>query len=62
MTSAFVEVGLSVAREQARHMRTGVLNNPNDVSALEVSDAERRRIYEERWATGGINFMARSTT
>ena len=45
-------------REQARHMRTGVLNNPNDVSALEVSDAERRRIYEERWATGGTNFMA----
>jgi cyclohexanone monooxygenase len=45
-------------REQARHMRTGVLNNPNDVSALEVSDAERRRIYEERWASGGTNFMA----
>jgi cyclohexanone monooxygenase len=45
-------------REQARHMRTGVLNNPNDVSALEVSDAERRRIYEERWAAGGTTFMA----
>ena len=45
-------------REQARHMRTGILNNPNDVSALEVSDAERRRIYEERWAAGGTNFMA----
>ena len=45
-------------REQARHMRTGILNNPNDVSALEVSDAERRRIYEARWAAGGTNFMA----
>ena len=45
-------------REKARHMRTGILNNPNDVSALEVSDQERRRIYEERWAAGGTNFMA----
>jgi len=45
-------------REKARHMRTGVLNNPNDISALEVSEQERRRIYEERWAAGGTNFMA----
>ncbi len=39
-------------------MRTGILNNPNDVSALEVPDEERQRIYEERWAAGGTNFMA----
>jgi cyclohexanone monooxygenase len=45
-------------REKARHTRTGILNNPNNVSALEVSDEERRRIYEERWAAGGTNFMA----
>ncbi len=45
-------------RDKARHMRTGILNNPNDVSALEVSDEERRRIFEERWAAGGTNFMA----
>jgi len=45
-------------REQARHMRTGILNSPNDISALEVSDGERQRIYEERWAAGGTNFMA----
>jgi cyclohexanone monooxygenase len=45
-------------REKARHMRTGILNNPNDVSALELSDAERQRIFEERWAAGGTNFMA----
>ena len=45
-------------REKARHMRTGILNNPNNVSALEISDAERERIYEERWAAGGTNFMA----
>ncbi len=45
-------------REKAQHMRTGILNNPNDISALEVSEEERRRIYEERWAAGGTNFMA----
>jgi cyclohexanone monooxygenase len=45
-------------RENARHMRTGVLTDPNDQSALEISDEERARIYEERWAAGGTRFMA----
>lgn len=45
-------------REKARRMRTGILNNPNNISALEVSDQERRRIFEERWLAGGTNFMA----
>src|SRR5215469_8679324 len=45
-------------REKARHMRTGILNNPNDVSALALSDEERERIFEARWAAGGTNFMA----
>ncbi len=45
-------------REKARRMRTGILNNPNDVSALALSDAERERIFEARWAAGGTNFMA----
>ncbi len=45
-------------REQARHARTGILNNPNDVSALEVADEERQRIYEQRWAEGGTYFLA----
>jgi cyclohexanone monooxygenase len=45
-------------REKARHMRTGILNNPNDMSALALSDAERERIFEARWAAGGTNFMA----
>jgi cyclohexanone monooxygenase len=45
-------------RQKARQMRTGVLNNPNDISALDVSEQERRRIYDERWAAGGTNFMA----
>ena len=45
-------------RLQARTMRTGILNNLNDQSALEVSDAERQRIFQERWAEGGTSFMA----
>ncbi len=49
-------------REKARRMRTGILNNPNDVSALELSDEERERIYEERWAAGGTTSWPRSTT
>ena len=32
-------------REQARQARTGILNNPNDQSALQVADDERRRQY-----------------
>jgi len=45
-------------REEARNTRNGILANPNDFSALAVSDEERRRIYEERWASGGTTFMA----
>jgi cyclohexanone monooxygenase len=61
MTEAYAQSWKSeypARREQARHMRTGILNNPNDISALEISEQERRRIYEERWAAGGTNFMA----
>jgi cyclohexanone monooxygenase len=45
-------------RDQAREARTGILNDPNDKSALEVSDEERQREYEARWAAGGTSFMA----
>jgi cyclohexanone monooxygenase len=45
-------------RDAARQARTGVLNNPNDQSALQVSDEERQRQYEARWAAGGTGFMA----
>ncbi len=45
-------------RAEARSMRTGVISNPNDQSALEVSPEERERIYQERWALGGTSFMA----
>ena len=45
-------------RAEARETRNGILANPNNISALDVSDEERQRIYEERWATGGTTFMA----
>ncbi len=45
-------------RDEARATRNGILANPNDFSALSVSPEERKRIYEERWASGGTTFMA----
>ena len=45
-------------RAEARKSRTGVLANPNEVSAMAVSEAERQRVYEERWQVGGTYFMA----
>ena len=45
-------------RGQARETRNGIVSNFNDVSALAVSEAERQRQYEARWATGGTTFMA----
>jgi cyclohexanone monooxygenase len=45
-------------RTEARGTRNGILAYPNDFSALSVSPEERRRIYEERWASGGTTFMA----
>ncbi len=45
-------------REKARHSRNGVLTNPNDFSALSVSDQERTAILEQRWSEGGTRFMA----
>jgi cyclohexanone monooxygenase len=45
-------------RDEARATRNGILAYPNDFSALAVSPEDRRRIYEERWASGGTTFMA----
>ncbi|MDD9896943.1 MAG: NAD(P)/FAD-dependent oxidoreductase [Gammaproteobacteria bacterium] len=33
-------------------------NNPSHVSALEVSEEERREIFEQRWQEGGLPFLA----
>ncbi len=45
-------------RAIARTQRAGIINSVNDQSALAVDDAERLRIYEERWSSGGTSFMA----
>jgi len=45
-------------RAAARMAPTGILRNPNDISALEVSDEERLAILEARWESGGTSFMA----
>jgi cyclohexanone monooxygenase len=45
-------------RAEARMTRNGVLANPNDQSAVETPESERRAIYEQRWESGGTTFMA----
>ena len=47
----------SQLREQARQCPTGVARFPNPQrGALEMSEAERVKMYEERWNFGGISF------
>ncbi len=45
-------------RAAARMTQSGILRNPNDFSALSVSDEERLAILETRWQSGGTSFMA----
>jgi len=45
-------------RAAARMTLSGILRNPNDFSALSVSDEERIAILESRWQSGGTSFMA----
>ena len=45
-------------RAEARQARNGILTDPNDQSALEVDEADRMSVYEQRWADGGTRFMA----
>jgi cyclohexanone monooxygenase len=45
-------------RAAARGSKNGVLTNPNEVSALAVSEEERQQVYERRWEGGGTYFMA----
>ena len=44
-------------REIMRHTSVGNYFDRSKLSALDVSDAERRRIFEDRWAVGGTRFM-----
>src|SRR5215510_13602926 len=45
-------------RRQARESRVGLVIERSEVSALAVSDEERRREYEKRWLRGGLGFSA----
>jgi cation diffusion facilitator CzcD-associated flavoprotein CzcO len=44
-------------REAARNSPSGLGFTPNKVSALEVSDAERREVFEQAWPTLGFGFI-----
>ncbi len=48
-------------REKARQSPTGFDQTFNDKAALEVSEDERQREYERRWAHGGLPFLAAFT-
>ncbi|WP_281282831.1 flavin-containing monooxygenase [Nonomuraea terrae] len=44
-------------RRRMRESHAGLLGEFNSTSALEVSDEERTREFETRWAKGGISFL-----
>ncbi len=44
-------------RALARTVGGGLYYPTNEVAALEVDADERQRVYEERWAFGGVTFM-----
>jgi cation diffusion facilitator CzcD-associated flavoprotein CzcO len=44
-------------RERARWSPSGLGFKPNKQSAVEVSDDERRALYEEQWKTAGFGFL-----
>jgi cyclohexanone monooxygenase len=45
-------------REIMRHTRVGNFFDQAHLSAMEVSEAERRATFESRWAVGGTRFMS----
>jgi cation diffusion facilitator CzcD-associated flavoprotein CzcO len=45
-------------RAKARLGRSATLYDANNISALAVSDEERRQEFEARWIKGGANFLA----
>jgi cation diffusion facilitator CzcD-associated flavoprotein CzcO len=44
-------------RRRARKMPAGIDFAFNPASAIETDEAERRRLFEERWNYGGLGFM-----
>ncbi len=53
--------GYAERRERARRLRSGVIYDFGDTSALAVSAEEREREYGARWRTGGISLLAAYT-
>ena len=45
-------------RQRARGLKSGVIYDFGDTSALAVSAEEREREYQARWQTGGISLLA----
>ena len=50
-----VKASYPAYRQQARESRAGVTDFFNEQSALEPGPEERERIFEKRWAQGGLN-------
>jgi glutamine synthetase/cation diffusion facilitator CzcD-associated flavoprotein CzcO len=54
--------GYRARRQQAEQSEAGIPIAPPQRSALEVSPAERRRMYEAGWQRGGINALSYAFT
>jgi cyclohexanone monooxygenase len=53
-----VKAGYRDMRARARTKPAGIDFDINVASAIETPEAERRRVYEKRWAYGGLGFIA----
>jgi cyclohexanone monooxygenase len=53
-----VKANYPAMRRRARSLPAGIDVKVNLASAIETPSAERRRQYEDRWAYGGLGFMA----
>jgi cyclohexanone monooxygenase len=53
----FWKDGYAEKRAEMRYQPNGMLREVNDVSALDVSEEERQRIYEQRWKEGTGAFL-----
>src|SRR5260370_10232063 len=52
-----VKASYEAMRRRARKMPGGIDFAFNPASAIETDEAERRRLFEERWNYGGLGFM-----
>ena len=52
-----VKADYAAFRARSNSQQGGAFFDPNPQSALEVTPDERRAVYDERWARGGVSFM-----